>query len=331
MFILTAMNANAVDVVIKSTANRDDVQVGDYWIGEDFAKGFQKNGFTTEIDYRGEYYREHSRQPQINLFMRGYTKFYPPFASGCNVLYVYYPMAYDAKSARKLKKEALNKRIKMPENASLDDDWQNYDVLAVASKTYAKELQNAGINAIYTPQFTNPDKFYQAPADELKTDILFVGSNWHNRTSLLYALEEGFEVAVYGFNWRGIVPDKMYKAPYIANQDLPRHYASAKIVLNDHRPDMKAFGFINNRIYDATAAGALVVSDYMKEIEDIYGDTVPMYKTKEELKEILTYYLSHEDERLKKAEQARQITLQNFTNAIVAKQISEVCKHAKRD
>jgi spore maturation protein CgeB len=221
--------------------------------------------------------------------------------------------------------------ITEPDWYSLQTELWNYDLIAVASPTYQKKMAIYGIPVIFTPQFTNPDKFYQAPADELKTDILFVGSNWHNRTSLLYALEEGFEVAVYGFNWRGIVPDKMYKAPYIANQDLPRHYASAKIVLNDHRPDMKAFGFINNRIYDATAAGALVVSDYMKEIEDIYGDTVPMYKTKEELKEILTYYLSHEDERLKKAEQARQITLQNFTNTLVAKQISEVCKNAKHD
>lgn len=329
IFSLTASNVWGADVVVKSTTNRDDVQVGDYWIGEDFAEGFRKNGLQTEVDYRGEYFREHKPQPKINLFMRGYTKFYPPFGKGCNVLYVYYPMAYNAKSEKKISHETLNQRMPMPENASLDDDWQNYDVIAVASKTYAEELQKTGIKAHYIPQFTNPDKFSQAPSTELKTDILFVGSNWHNRTSLLYALESGFEVAVYGFNWQGIVPDNMYKAPYIANQDLPRYYASAKIVLNDHRPDMKEFGFINNRIYDATAAGALVVSDYMPEIEAIYGDSVPMYQTKEELKEILTYYLNHEEERQQKAEKARQITLQHFTDKAIAQQISEVCKNAK--
>ena len=153
LLMMTAFNGVAAEVVIKSTANRNDVQVGDYWIGEDFAAGFQKNGFATEIDYRGEYFREHTPEPKINIFMRGYTKFYPPFEGGCNVLYAYYPMAYDQKSVQKLKKEALNRRIPLPENASLDDDWQNYDVLAVASSTYAKELQNAGINAIYAPQF----------------------------------------------------------------------------------------------------------------------------------------------------------------------------------
>lgn len=329
IFTLTAFDVMGADVVIKSTTNRDDVKVGDYWIGEDFAEGFRQNGIETEIDYRGEYQREHKPEPKITVYMRGYTKFYPPFGKGCNVLYVYYPMAYISKSAQKLPKEIINQRQPMPENASLDDDFQNYDVIAVASKTYAKELQNAGIQAHYVPQFTNPDKFLPTPAEELKTDILFVGSNWHDRTSLLYALEDGFEVAVYGFNWQGIVPENMYKAPYIANPELSKYYASAKIVLNDHRPDMKKYGFINNRIYDATAAGALVVSDYMPEIKEIYGDSVPMYQTKEELKEILTYYLSHEEERLEKAKKAQQITLNNFTNKIIAQQIAEVCKNAK--
>ena len=130
----------------------------------------------------------------------------------------------------------------------MDDDWQNFDVIAVASPAYAAELNRAGIKAVYVPQFTNPEKFYPAPDPALASDILFVGSNWHDRTSLRYALEAGFTVAVYGYNWQGIVPPEMYKAPYIANTELNRYYSSAKIVLNDHRPDMKDFGFVNNRI-----------------------------------------------------------------------------------
>lgn len=322
-------NALAYDVVVKSTTNRDDFNVGDYWIAEDFADGFRKNGLDTGVDYRGEYDTKHEPTPKINLYMRGYTKFNPPFGDGVNVLYCYYPMAYDENSKNTLSHKQLEKRAKMPENASLDDDWQNYDLIAVASPSYADKLNKVGIKALYVPQFTNPEKFYPAPDENLKTDILFVGSNWHDRTSLRYALESGFEVDVYGYRWEGIVPDKMYKAPYIANKDLNRYYSSAKIVLNDHRPDMKAFGFVNNRIYDATAAGALVISDYMPEIELIYGDSIPMYKTKEELAEKLAYFLSHEKERQQKAEQARQITLRYFTNTAAAKLISEAAKNAE--
>lgn len=353
-------------VVVKSTANRGETNVGDYWIGEDFAAGFQTLGATTDTDYRGEYHRPHSPEPALNLYMRGYTDFIPPFPPGCNVLYAYYPMAYTAvpaprtlsapasgtigahsssaaarnaapvppstssaaaaPSPRPLSKSALNRRPPQPADANLDDDWQNFDVIAVASPTYAAELNRAGIKAVYVPQFTNPEKFYPAPDPALASDILFVGSNWHDRTSLRYALEAGFTVAVYGYNWQGIVPPEMYKAPYIANTELNRYYSSAKIVLNDHRPDMKDFGFVNNRIYDATAAGALVISDYMPEIEAAYGDAVPMYKNKEELARLLEYYLAHEDERLALAAKARRITLEKFTNAAAARAVLEAAR-----
>lgn len=341
-------------VVVKSTANRGETNVGDYWIGEDFAAGFQTLGATTDTDYRGEYHRPHSPEPALNLYMRGYTDFIPPFPPGCNVLYAYYPMAYTAIPAprtlsapasgtigahsssaaarnaapapRPLSKSALNQRPPQPADANLDDDWQNFDVIAVASPSYAAELNRAGIKAVYVPQFTNPEKFYPDPDPALASDILFVGSNWHDRTSLRYALEAGFTVAVYGYNWQGIVPPEMYKAPYIANTELNRYYSSAKIVLNDHRPDMKDFGFVNNRIYDATAAGALVISDYMPEIEAAYGDAVPMYKNKEELARLLEYYLAHEDERLALAAKARRITLEKFTNAAAARAVLEAAR-----
>lgn len=364
-------------VVVKSTANRGETNVGDYWIGEDFAAGFQTLGATTDTDYRGEYHRPHSPEPALNLYMRGYTDFIPPFPPGCNVLYAYYPMAYTAVPAprtlsapttdtasapasgtigahsssaaarnaapvppstststsaaaapapRPLSKSALNRRPPQPADANLDDDWQNFDVIAVASPAYAAELNRAGIKAVYVPQFTNPEKFYPDPDPALASDILFVGSNWHDRTSLCYALEAGFTVAVYGYNWQGIVPPEMYKAPYIANTELNRYYSSAKIVLNDHRPDMKDFGFVNNRIYDATAAGALVISDYMPEIETAYGDAVPMYKNKEELARLLEYYLAHEDERLALAAKARRITLEKFTNAAAARAVLEAAR-----
>lgn len=328
LFFAWSISASyAAEVIIKSPTNKGETDIGDYQLAEDFAAGFTALGKSVEVDYRGEYQRNHQPEPEINIYMRGYTKFIPPFpSSGVNVLYVYYPMAYTARSAVKINKKNLNARALEPVDSNLGDDWRNYDILAVASPSYATELRKNGIKAIYIPQFTNPEKFYPAPDKNLKADILFVGSNWHDRTSLRYALESGFNVSVYGYNWQGIVPKDMYKAPYIANTELNRYYSSAKIVLNDHRPDMKEMGFINNRIYDATAAGALVISDYMPEIEEAYGDSVPMYKTKEELAELLNYYLTHEEERQALAEKAREITLNQFTITAAAQKVLSAIK-----
>ena len=91
-------------------------------------------------------------------------------------------------------------------------------------------------------------------------------------------MQNGIKVDIHGPSWGDIAI-----SDGINNNLLGKYYASAKIVLNDTLPGMKKFGFISNRIFDVSASGALVISDYMKEIEDIYGDSVPMWKSKEEL------------------------------------------------
>jgi spore maturation protein CgeB len=65
----------------------------------------------------------------------------------------------------------------------------------------------------------------------------------------------------------------------------------------------------------------MVISDYMPEIKEAYGDTIPMYKNKEELKTLLNYYLNNESERKALAKQAQKITLEKFTNHAIAKQM----------
>ena len=204
-FVLIAHLALADEIAVKATTNRDDIHIGDYWLAQDLADGFRRLNHNVVIDYRGEYQAVHRPEPKINLYMRGYTKFYAPFPSGITALYCYYPMTYNEKSALKVNKNILNKRLEMPLDASLDDDWQNFDILFVASASYAKRLQENGINAIYVPQFTNPHRFYPKPEEKLMTNILFVGSNWHDRTSLRYAIQGGFNVDVYGYNWRGVI------------------------------------------------------------------------------------------------------------------------------
>ena len=330
LFLITPLHSPKANddnlVIINATTNRNEPNNGDYWIATDLEIAINQLGYKTQTNYRGEYQNSQNKNPLLSIYMRGYTKFFAPFDNGYNVLYLYYPMAYTQNSKNTQTKQKLKTRTPQPINSNLDDDFQNYDLIAVASSSYAKTLQKNGINAIYTPQYTNPDKFYYSPDDNLKTDILFVGSNWHNRTSLRYAIESGFNVSVYGYNWQNIIPNEMYKAPYIPNTILNKYYSSAKIVLNDHRPDMKKFGFINNRIYDATACGTLVISDYMPEIEEIYGNSIPMYKTKEDLAILLDYYLTNEEERQKLAKKAQEITLKNHTHLAVAQKIIDSAK-----
>ena len=45
---------------------------------------------------------------------------------------------------------------------------------------------------------------------------------------------------------------------------------------------MKDYNFINNRIFDALACGLPIISDYVSELEELFGDVILIYKNKKE-------------------------------------------------
>ena len=51
------------------------------------------------------------------------------------------------------------------------------------------------------------------------------------------------------------------------NRDLAGYYSAAGIVLNDHWAGVAAWGVLSNRLYDAAASGAFVISDHVDGIE----------------------------------------------------------------
>ena len=156
--------------------------------------------------------------------------------------------------------------------------------------------------------------------------MLFVGANTFYRTAVPTLLKHAIPVDVYGPYW----PNGVAKASYVDNRILRKYYSSAKIVLNDTRQGMKQFGFISNRIFDASACGTLVISDYMPEIEQIYGDAVPMYRSESELIDLVKYYLTHEDERRIKAQKAKEITLKNFTAQQAAEKFHAIIENVQK-
>jgi spore maturation protein CgeB len=46
---------------------------------------------------------------------------------------------------------------------------------------------------------------------------------------------------------------------------------------------MRDYGFISNRLFDAVASGARVISDDVVGLRDVFGDTVQVYETPEDL------------------------------------------------
>ena len=316
-FVILTFDVSAADVGLKISSGKDWKTWGDYILGKDLEIGIKKNGHNVISTFIDDFYPKEHDKSKIDIYMHGFVPFNPPkIDDKINILYLYYPL----ETANSHKYKNL-KNIDEPDWMSLQTELWDFDLIAVASPTYQKEIDKLGIKTIFTPQFTNPEKFFYEFDKNKAFDILFVGRPGYERISALWAIESGFDVALFGDGWQDKVDAKYFKGHYIDNEELHKYYASAKIVLNDTRNDMKKAGFISNRVFDVTASGGFLISDYMPEVEKFYGDSIPMFKSKEELKYLIDYYLSHPDERKEKALKAQQITLSNFTNEVIAKKM----------
>jgi spore maturation protein CgeB len=97
------------------------------------------------------------------------------------------------------------------------------------------------------------------------------------------AVEQGLPLSIYGKDWRQFVRPRFVKGDYLPNAELGAAYRSAGVVLNDHWSEMREQGFVSNRLFDAVASGARVVSDEVDGLADLFGDSVQVWRTPEDL------------------------------------------------
>jgi len=287
--VLQKVDTNTVNIVVPVLKKF----TGEVYIAQDLSSYFQSRGKKVQIISANDYTNKKTFDSfgrSVNIFIFGHLPCLPN-KSGVNVAYVMFP--------------------ELPEFV-----YNGFDIIASASKKYTAFLASKGFPSTYIPQFSNPKRFYYEPLKE-QINVLFIGNvvrlKDDFRPSVDYALQNNIDISVYGKGWKGRIDDKYLKGEFIPNDDVHKYYSSAKIVLNDHRPDMMKYGFISNRIFDVTASNGFIVSDYMPEIEAIYGNAVPMYRNADELAQIVHYFLAHPLERKAIADKAHQITMQNFT------------------
>ncbi|MBW1740033.1 MAG: glycosyltransferase [Deltaproteobacteria bacterium] len=103
--------------------------------------------------------------------------------------------------------------------------------------------------------------------------------------------------------WLNIVKKENYIPEVAYFKDLKKIYHTAKINLNISRPQVKTA--LNQRLFDVPASEGFLLTDYREDLERYFeiGKEVACFRSPEELREKIYYYLSHPDEmyRIKKA------------------------------
>ena len=161
-----------------------------------------------------------------------------------------------------------------------------YDRVVAASISWAEEASRAWHLPIEPLlQATDPDLFHPDRAEpDTGHPVLFVGSSRKQyRPVVRAAIEAGLPVSIYGPQWKQFVPKGYVKALYLDNTDLGAAYRSAGVVLNDHWEDMRVQGFLSNRLFDAAASGARVVTDDVAGLGDLFGRSVQVMRSGDDL------------------------------------------------
>ncbi len=161
-----------------------------------------------------------------------------------------------------------------------------FDRVVAASATWSRRSsQDWGLRIDPMLQCTDAERFIPPePGDNGGPAALFVGNSRNVfRTVVRDAIDAGLDLTLFGSRWEQFVGPGRVSAEYVPNHQLAALYGSCGVLLNDHWEDMRREGFLSNRLFDATATGARVITDPIEGLE-VFEGLVHSYQDVDELR-----------------------------------------------
>lgn len=194
----------------------------------------------------------------------------------------------------------------------VDGGWTN-------ERSSVSKFRSVNPNFGYLPHGWHPEKHYvsaRAVGDLPAHDVVFVGSGFPERITFFNAIDwTGIDLGLYG-SWKGLglkqqVMDCVRSEP-IPNEQAAALYRRSKISINLYRV-FKGWGqtlgrvqgaeSLSPRAYELAACGVFHLSDYRKEVTEVFGDLVPTFKTPTEAAALIRLWLQDDQGRARIAEQ----------------------------
>ncbi len=275
-------------IKIGAPAGRAGLWWGDRHFARALGAALEGLGQQVVIDSRGAADRDSSYLDDVVLVLRGLVSVVPQ-PGRVNLLWV----------------------ISHPDLVQ-PEEMSSYDAAFAASPQWAARMSgDLGYPVETLLQCTDPARFHPGVAKPDTGDrVLFIGNSRNVVRPIVHdAIEAGADVAIYGTLWDRFIDRRYIRGTYLPNKQVPAAYRSAGVLLNDHWDDMRREGFLSNRLFDAAAVGARVVSDEMPGLEEVFGALVRTYRTVDELRDVLTRpeeAFPAEEERLRLAERVRR-------------------------
>lgn len=147
---------------------------------------------------------------------------------------------------------------------------------------------------------------YVAPAAEF--DLALWGEMWERAPALLRN------------RWRGALPIP----------DIARLYSSVDVAIGFNAESQARAGMINNRVFEVLGCGALLLSDRVPAIEELFGDCAVFTDGHADTREKLAHYLARPEARAPLIARARAKILGGHTYDHRAREIVQLYSDAAR-
>ncbi|MGJ9421676.1 CgeB family protein [Aeromicrobium sp. CF3.5] len=238
---------------------------GDVHFGRALAAALERRGQRVSVDSHAGRHRPTRDLDDVMLVLRGLDRVEPRPALVNIEWIISHPDLVSAQEAR------------------------GFDIVFAASAAWSERMtEQWGVPVSPLLQCTDPSVFHPDLAEhDTGPPVLFVGnSRGVHRLAVRAARDAGLDLTLYGEHWEQFLPDAAIAGIYVPNGEVGALYASAGLTLNDHWDDMKREGFMSNRLFDAAASGARIVSDHVDGIADVFGEQVQFFETPDDLRRL---------------------------------------------
>lgn len=195
-----------------------------------------------------------------------------------------------------------------------------YDVIASHSRRGWERRRNQGWGdrSVYVPWGYNPQSFYKIPGVEKKYDVVFIGK--HKQAGVTALKDEdgkfrqdilvkvlnicqshGYSFQVFGLGWDKHPVLKNVYGGLLSHEKMVEVYNRSRIVFNPgYSSDENNSGFQTKlRHYEVPGCGAFQLVNHNPELLEQFkaSKEIVFYQDEYQLKELLVYYLQHDQER----------------------------------
>ncbi|MBZ5701428.1 MAG: glycosyltransferase [Acidobacteriia bacterium] len=193
--------------------------------------------------------------------------------------------------------------------------------------------EKLGLNAYHLPECCNPIWHRRIPLterdhQEYGCDLSAIGTLHYYRARMLEPFD-GYDLKVWGSSspkWLISPIQKYYRNHYVAEEEKAKALLASKVVINTiHCAEIEG---VNCTLFEVAGCGAFQIADWKPDLPQFFEPEyeVVTFRTRQELKEKVNYYLGHPEERKVIAERAYARAHREHTYEIRLKRMFEILK-----